>query len=360
MAFDDARSFLTYRYGGNYNNLASVAFLYPGNGSTAFPAAPIFRTDNIDEYSDGQLLRGPTNVDEISPVNLAYRDDPTKPWSGADNPNHYFSSQDFFDPAKTSTFFTNRLYAASTNASTYDQDTFYRLLAQLGTDSAPDDSDKLNLNYKNVGGLSATNFVPWTPLDFFTNAANRLLARYTQDWMDTDTTYYTNYFGTNQAFGLTSIPVVVSNRFVYAPSVHRLLQLAANLTDTRTTNRWPSVFRPIFTPRQRSGFTSPVMSWRRPTTWITTSSPRRSRHCRRAGGHRPAGQCLWGSLGGGREDRAAELQRNLHALVVRGDAQDAVDPPNAQRTAESVADEHDVCGRSLQRHRGRGVELLSE
>ncbi len=236
VAFDDARSFLSYRYAGNYNNLASVAGLYP-------VAAPIFRTDNIDEYSDFPLLQGPTNVDESAAIR---QDNPSLPWSGADNPNHYFSSQDFFDPAKTSTFFTNRLYAASTNVSTYNQSTFYRLLAQLGTDSAPDDSDKLNLNYKNVGGVSATNFVRWTPLDFFTNAASRMLARYSQNWLDTDATYYTNFFGTNQAFSLTTIPVVVSNRFVYAPSVHRLLQLAANLADTKTTNLWPSVFRPIF------------------------------------------------------------------------------------------------------------------
>ena len=167
-------------------------------------------------------------------------DNPSRPWLGADQPFHFFTTQDLFDPNKVDRSgggykFTSRLFAASTNASTYDQYTYYRLLSQLGTDSAPDDTDRLNLNYKNTDGLNATNFVPWTPLDFFTNAAQRLLAKYTQEWLTSDANYYTNFFGTNQAFGITRIPVLTTNGFVYTPSVNRLLQIAANLVDTKTT-----------------------------------------------------------------------------------------------------------------------------
>jgi hypothetical protein len=53
-------------------------------------------------------------------------------------------------------------------------------------------------------------------------------------------------------FGITNIPVLVNNQFVYTPAVQRVLQLAANIYDattntaTLTTPDFPSVFRPIF------------------------------------------------------------------------------------------------------------------
>jgi hypothetical protein len=133
------------------------------------------------------------------------------------------------------------LLATSTNVDTYDRFTFSRLVAQLGTDSAPEPRWKINLNYDNMvrtntfGIASATNFFPWRPIDFFTNTAAMLL--------------------TNAGFtlSLTNIQVYPTN--FYTPSVHRLLQLAANIYDA-TTNRaanvspaypyYPTVFRPIF------------------------------------------------------------------------------------------------------------------
>ncbi len=164
-------------------------------------------------------------------------------------------------------------YFGGTTTSTYDRYTFYRMLAQLGTDTAPE-SGKMNLNYDNldsgsngvlvaVGGTtSATNFVPWTPLGFFNNAADRLLKAYTAQWA---VSYFTNNagalltmnnpgfvatFNVTNAFGVSDIPVWVSNRFVYTPAVHRLLQLAANMYDATTTNRYPDIFRPVFSRDQ--------------------------------------------------------------------------------------------------------------
>ena len=54
------------------------------------------------------------------------------------------------------------------------------------------------------------------------------------------------------AFGASRIPVFVNNRFVYSPSLHRQLQLAANLWDAvngtnDASGGLPTVFRPIFT-----------------------------------------------------------------------------------------------------------------
>lgn len=73
-----------------------------------------------------------------------------------------------------------------------------------------------------------------TPVAFFTDAANRILAnaRYT--------------------FGVTNIQVWPTN--FYTPSVHRFLQVAANLYDATALRAnhdpspFPTIFRPIFGP----------------------------------------------------------------------------------------------------------------
>ena len=144
-----------------------------------------------------------------------------------------------------------------TTVSTYDRYTFYRLLAQLGTDSSPE-SGKMNLNYDNLDPF-VTNpltypagfdeFHAWTPLAFFTNAADRMLRAYTTQWRNSNPTNFAATFyaatgftnliasqWTNNylSFGITNIPVLMSNQFVYSPAVNRLLQLAANLYDAST------------------------------------------------------------------------------------------------------------------------------
>jgi hypothetical protein len=271
--FEDALSLLSYRYGYNYNSLANANALFV-NASLVFPH------DNIDGYSDGSLQTTlNTNADWVA-------DDPSKPWAGADNTNHFFTHQELFNPNEISPLFVNSLLAAGTINSNYEHYTFYRLLSQLGTDSTPE-SGKMNLNYDNldlfitnVAGVSitnapaSTNFMAWTPIAFFTNAADRLLRAYTTRWRNnnptnfattfysvtdfnsiTNTSQWTNY----PAFGITNIPVWVSNRFVYSPAVNRLLQLAANMYDATTNNtfalgkNYPSVFRPLFS-RNAGGF----------------------------------------------------------------------------------------------------------
>jgi len=291
VAFDDARALLAYRYNFNYGTLrpfSGVGGLFPnypaGGAVDMFPLGnPLMTTTATPFYNYG--------------LNVS--------WPGAANTNHYFAlASDLFDTTKIFAVpaaplnFIDHLQQASTNTfggstvSTYDRYTFYRLLAQLGTDSAPE-SGKLDVNYVNVDPAGnivpdmQTNSIPWQPAQFFTNAADRMLRAYTTRWFQSNpsnylATYYgiTNYnysyvdaygthindrnglgltnvpfFGmTNQipAFGVTEIPVLVNSNFVYQPAVQRVLQLAANIYDATTNNTFalgrdfPSVFRPLF------------------------------------------------------------------------------------------------------------------
>lgn len=273
LGFDDARTLLSYRYNYNYNNLLAA------NALLANAAA--LQTDNIDTYSDGTMMLNPSGIDENASGN---RDNPALGWAGADNPNHFFTTQDAFDGNKTSlgvTGFTNRLTQVGFNTNSYDRYTFYRMIEQLGTDSAPD-PDHLNVNYRNVdnrGNIVAgmeTNMLAWAPGEFFTNAANRILLRFTTRWLREDRRGFTNTFGVNQPFGITNIPVLISytyptnsgtatnNIHGYTASIHRILQVVANIYDaagdagtpdsiplankTASTRQLyaPHVYRPIF------------------------------------------------------------------------------------------------------------------
>jgi len=284
--FEDAFTLLTNRYAGTYTTLPSVNTLFgpPGVGTT------VFANDNIDGYSDGPLMTG-TQLPADNDNAFAH-------WLGADNTNHYFTPEELFNTNETATFGVHLLNAGTntyggSTVSTYDRYTFYRMLSQLGTDTAPE-SGKMNLNYDNLvqanffsGAVSETNFFNWQPLAFFTNAADRMLKAYTAQWFQagpsnylatyygiTNNYYYFNgfsnvyydptglgltnipYYGITNSipnFGITIspgvtnlIPVLVGNQFVYTPAVQRVLQLAANIYDATTQNYYPSVFRPLF------------------------------------------------------------------------------------------------------------------
>jgi hypothetical protein len=255
-AFDDASALLRYRTAFNWANLANVRNLYGGIGALAFSSA------FIDAYSGGPVMTGTTwPPSGINP-------NPTRvtgnlPWGSADSPNRFYTTQDLFDQSKTRppwlsagvVSFTDRLVMAGNTNSSYDRYTFYRLLSQLGTDSAPEPAGKLNLNYCNVDDNGnvvrgmATNFIPWRPEQFFTNAAIRLLAN----------AGYTAGIGPANLLsidnrGVTNFHIQIWPTNLYTPSVHRLLQLAANIYDAstvRTNNgvvitNLPSVFRPVF------------------------------------------------------------------------------------------------------------------
>ena len=274
--FADAAALLGYRYAYNPASggitLASVTALFPGNvGNNAFPGTPAFQTTPIDGYSAGPVMTGTWWTPPAG-----FNTWPAKSWSGADNPNRFYSIQDLFDQTKTTlpaikpppwaATFTGRLSMAGTNTDTYNRYTFYRLLSQLSTDSAPEPPGKMNLNYCNVDNNGnvvtgmETNFIPWTPTQFFTNAAIRLLANagYTVGPANSPTNLLV--LGSNYVNGTyvytTNLHIPLWPTNYYTPSVQRLLQLAANIYDSTTnqsfgqataaTNGFPSVFRPVF------------------------------------------------------------------------------------------------------------------
>ena len=279
-AFVDAFSILTNRYAANINSLASAQTLFALNNAYRY-----FWYDNIDEYSDGPLQTSTRNIVETT------AEDTALPWAGANNTNRYFVLDDLFNTNYTGGFAAD-LQAASQNISTYNRYTYYRMLDQIGVDSALP-SEKLNLNYNNANVFSntfvnpaavyppsETNFLTWTPLGLFTNVADRLLRQYTTAWYQTPNPtnlpnyyqsnylavyfgYHTNgyldangagftnfpYFGmTNQipSFGITNIPVIYNGNMVYGASINRLLQLAANIVDATSNNFYPSVFKPLY------------------------------------------------------------------------------------------------------------------
>ena len=153
--------------------------------------------------------------------------------------------------------FVSRLRGTTFANSSYDRYTFYRMLAQLSTDSASElpfaniaqlqtkigasnrldyiaePAGKINLNFNNLD-YPITDMVPWsTPVpsgglmvaggDRFFNAVADVLLR-------------------------SQFPFGVSNIYVtnYNVTVHRLLQVAANIHETlhHHTNVYPAIFRP--------------------------------------------------------------------------------------------------------------------
>lgn len=100
-------------------------------------------------------------------------------------------------------------------------------------------------------GLTASAlpaFDTTTPASFFTNVADRVIQAETANWCAENYANYTNTFGATvtNAFGVGNIPVYIDGRFVYAPSIQRLLQVTANIFEAMSTNPYPAVYRPIF------------------------------------------------------------------------------------------------------------------
>jgi len=237
--------------------------------------------DGIDEYGTIPLGYYPP-----APYNA--------PWPGSYATNYFYNIQDVFNTSKTSPAFVSRLLTVGTNNNSLDRYTFQRLLASIGTGSAPELETfvygdvtttnpavqppsvlrpKVNLNYDNslqiTNGLNSSPAIlaPWSanpagPLAFFTNAAESLLR--SQDFRVTN--YLVTVVPPNQAyfvptnisyihFGLTNIPVYnsLNPSIRYTEQLHRMLQLAANIYDA-TTNHvvpagslpYPSVYRPLF------------------------------------------------------------------------------------------------------------------
>ena len=145
-------------------------------------------SDNIDEYSDGPLQTTPAPINELP--GRPIRDNPSCPGPARTTPITSLTCRSCLTPTKPS-LRRHSLAAgfgrsaaqllARSDPTTYNRYTYYRLLSQMGVESAPE-QNKLNLNYVNVDANGnivpnmETNLIPWTnALQFFTNAADRML-----------------------------------------------------------------------------------------------------------------------------------------------------------------------------------------
>ena len=262
VAFLDASELLRYRYlplGVPINRPDPQFFLPPA--TSALPALisnNTFATDFIDVFADG--LVDPAGLDN---------DNINQPWSGSDNAKQFFSVYDFLDFTKSNVFpnFAGRLMRASTGKATSDRYTFYNFLSQIGTDSAPENDEKININFDNrerfnqFGVASATNLYPWSATNFFRAAADRLL-RDQMLW--------------ERANGFTNLPDNIASTNIeiyptnyYTPALHRILQMAINIYDATTARTdptinvyppfYPTVLRPIFQTRTGNNRTNIVI-----------------------------------------------------------------------------------------------------
>ncbi len=231
--FDDATALLRYRYASDWRTLWRPRDLFG-----VVRANAVFPKDSYDTFGSGPLVLG-TVLPTLDPDEGRV----DRNWPGAYNTNLFYTPNDLFDRNKAAMgvvsghSLTDRLEEAGKRTSSYDRYTFHRLLSQLGTESAPEAS-RINVNYRNVEAERIipnyeTNFYAWTPLEFFTNAANRLL--------DND----------GFTFTITNIQVYPTN--FYTPAVHRALQLAANIFEATTNKMFPTIYRPHFQSRAVNG-----------------------------------------------------------------------------------------------------------
>ncbi len=251
-AFEDALSIVRYREGWPDNALTVP--IAP-NFATVYPDAVLgnFPPTSIDVYSDGDQLGYPVGV------NIAQADDDNLPaqkltrWPGADTTNHFFHIQELFDKADVGGAFggrsnkvTHEFYMGLSNTLANDGLAYYKMLAQLGTQTGSDVENRINLNFvdqhADFANLRATNFVGWDSstnfaVAFFTNVAERIFLAQSNEF---------NPLQTNQVAlrSMLAIPVYPTNR--YSSAVHRILQMTANIYDATRTDIYPSIFRPVF------------------------------------------------------------------------------------------------------------------
>ncbi len=268
------------------------------NGSAAAQSIFLAKTNAVDWYSDGMNIGGTSSaIRALADIRNPPQgnDDPTTVWPGGDYTNSFTDFGQFFASALGANVPRKLAGVDSTEKplSSYDRYTFQRLLAQLGTDGSdarfesgfqpnlinttvpPTDPQynpdgfyrraKLNLNFRQddpngdrVTSASVAPFRYWEPLNWFTNAAHRVLLTEYPNGLPRKISsadsipglaisgYFTN-FVTRQIY-LTN---------TYTAQLHRLLQVSANIYDY-ATNRvkdyrnnaqsfpyLPSVFQPV-------------------------------------------------------------------------------------------------------------------
>jgi hypothetical protein len=277
-AFSDAERLLRFRRNAVRSDTAERFFGYE-SGLLGSSKGDRLGSDLVDSYADGPVVQAYAEVLTPSLQANSDNDETDQPWSGSDERRRFNDLNQFFDETLD---FGDRLSGQETSTqtktafrdehvkSTYNTYTFYRALAQLGTDS-PDARfesgfnaaygrvnggtpqptyyrrAKLNLNYVHdpngdrPANASVASLERWTPLNWFTNAADRLLLTEFTNGLPVvrsqeiarriarDATGFAPFgfpvFGTN----LTQDGILTN--YTYDAQAHRLLQLAANIYD---------------------------------------------------------------------------------------------------------------------------------
>jgi len=279
LAFGDADRLFRARRGA-VATLTAAAF---------FGGTPPFGFDAYDTLGNGPIPE--TLAEFLRPQDLflagGNEDGAGLPWTGNDNFRQWHDLTRLVDGSLDDATGLGRFSERMSGRidfnnlplqSTYDQNTFYRMLGSLGTDTGDGRFEagtnhaglfyrraKLNLNYAPLTDPSldlatsadVSTFRDWAPLEWYTNAVHRLLlTEFTNGLPDpsllaSPRTFHLGHgipvHGTNVIRGITNI-------YRWDAKVHRLAQVAANLYDAshyRSAARGgapedaPSVFRPI-------------------------------------------------------------------------------------------------------------------
>lgn len=250
-------------------------------------------------------------------------DGPGQPWTGNDNFRQWHDVTRLvdgsLDDATPLGRFSERMsgrinFNNVPLQSTYDQNTFYRMLGSLGTDTGDGRFEsgtnlaglyyrraKLNLNYAPLTDPSldlatsaeVSTFRDWAPLEWYTNAVHRLLlTEFTNGLPDLTLLASPRTFHLGQGVPVHGTNVIrgVTNIYRWDARLHRLAQVAANLYDAthyRSTARGgaredvPSVFRPILyrqitnnsTLVRLAGFTEVLNAGPLSRPWLDLDNP---------------------------------------------------------------------------------------
>jgi hypothetical protein len=278
LCFYDADQLLNFRYSGNLG-----AQIYPQTLTNALnPPLPMLKI--IDEYGAFPSVAAPFDYNLYS---SAHPNPTQKSWPGSYNTNMFYDVQDIFDATKTGSSFVTSWLAANKQGDSDNRYSFQRLLSSIGTSSTPEYGvyvyqngmtnagpgapptvlrTKVNINFDNSDQIAAgpnspmsTNLIDWTPLGFFTNAADLMLS--SQEFPVTNLVgglMYYNHFGLANG----GIPIYNSTNasFCYNAKIHRTLQVAANIYEATAgkyssnvipyasgqTVYLPHAYRPLF------------------------------------------------------------------------------------------------------------------
>ncbi len=324
VAFDDARALIKYRYAGSHTGLPTLQQWFGDDRLARIQSFLSF--DYADWYADDSVG---TIIDQVQGRVTGNFDNDVDTgtggalrWPGVESPNRFHSINDLFrgksggiTKAPFYSDFSRNLLSASTNRSTYDRYTYYRLLSQLSTDAGTGPSDRIHLTFKNSEGTNEADFMRWTPTEFFSAVADRLIketfvGHHTNDFFS-PTNMGMRYdpvrgplpagafarapvFLTNlvkiDSLSVTNIPVYPTN--YYNVALHRLLQVTANLYEANT-NRvalpmpaasssaaryFPTIYRPVFNRFQEGGVVHVVVAGYVEDDGALMSQPQRWKH----------------------------------------------------------------------------------